>query len=151
MGGSSEITIRKNEDEVKMVIGSDIIIKNGEEIYLDCSPFIEDGRTLVPVRALSEALGASVAWLESGWGEMVTVSTFDLTTDEAIKIMEEEYPSDAIEFLVAGFFDLNAVNAEGLYYVVLRHVKGVPDDYEPDPWSIFGVRVTDGEVIGIAG
>lgn len=29
---------------------------------LDVAPFITDGRTLVPVRAISEALGAEVGW-----------------------------------------------------------------------------------------
>ena len=29
---------------------------------LDVAPFITNGRTLVPVRAISEALGATVGW-----------------------------------------------------------------------------------------
>ena len=32
-------------------------------ITLDAAPFIEDNRTLVPVRAISEALGAEVDWV----------------------------------------------------------------------------------------
>ncbi len=39
-------------------------IAKGEikRIELDVAPFIQDGRTLVPVRAISEALGAEVGW-----------------------------------------------------------------------------------------
>ena len=35
---------------------------NGTEMTFDIAPFIEDGRTLVPMRALFEAVGASVTW-----------------------------------------------------------------------------------------
>lgn len=35
---------------------------NGNQLYFDVPPIIEDGRTLVPLRAIGEALGAEVAW-----------------------------------------------------------------------------------------
>lgn len=40
------------------------LIVDGREIATDVAPIIEDGRTLVPVRAVSEALDAQVAWQE---------------------------------------------------------------------------------------
>lgn len=38
------------------------VIVNGRSIQFDVQPVIENGRTLVPVRAIFEALGAEVAW-----------------------------------------------------------------------------------------
>lgn len=38
------------------------IIVNGAEIEFDVSPFIENGRTMVPLRAICEAMGAKVSW-----------------------------------------------------------------------------------------
>jgi hypothetical protein len=38
------------------------IIVNGEKVQLDQPPIIEDGRTLVPFRAVLEKMGASVDW-----------------------------------------------------------------------------------------
>jgi hypothetical protein len=35
---------------------------NGLSRRLDAAPFIKDGRTLLPIRALIEALGGSVQW-----------------------------------------------------------------------------------------
>lgn len=35
---------------------------NGETLQFDIPPTVENGRTLVPMRAISEALGASVIW-----------------------------------------------------------------------------------------
>ena len=38
------------------------VLLNGEKIVFDTSPIIEDGRTLVPMRAIFEAMGAKVDW-----------------------------------------------------------------------------------------
>jgi uncharacterized membrane protein len=35
---------------------------NGKQISFDVQPFIRDGRTIVPARAIAEALGAQVVW-----------------------------------------------------------------------------------------
>lgn len=35
---------------------------NGEEIYFDQPPIIQNGRTLVPMRAIFEAMGCDVVW-----------------------------------------------------------------------------------------
>ena len=37
---------------------------NGEQMTFDVNPFIESDRTLVPMRAIFEAVGASVSWDE---------------------------------------------------------------------------------------
>jgi Copper amine oxidase N-terminal domain/Cysteine-rich secretory protein family/Viral BACON domain len=47
---------------VELWIGSDIMRVNGETIRLDAPPTIVSGRTVVPVRAISEAFGAKVSW-----------------------------------------------------------------------------------------
>lgn len=39
------------------------IVVNGKELHSDVPPFIQDGATYLPARALSEALGAKVFWL----------------------------------------------------------------------------------------
>ena len=40
------------------------IVFNGRNIHTDAKPFINNGRTLVPVRVIAENLGAQVEWLE---------------------------------------------------------------------------------------
>ena len=37
---------------------------NGNKLNFDQQPIIKDGRTLVPLRAIFEALGAEVLWIE---------------------------------------------------------------------------------------
>ena len=52
----------KNDTEVKIVIGEAALYKNGERIELDTAAEIVNDRTMVPVRAISEAFGAKVDW-----------------------------------------------------------------------------------------
>lgn len=52
----------KNDIEISLQIGSNILYKNGEEITIDTAAKIENSRTLIPLRAVSEALGCDVGW-----------------------------------------------------------------------------------------
>lgn len=52
----------KKENKGITVMPVDSIIAKGKLIKFDLPPVIKDGRTLIPVRALSEAFGATVAW-----------------------------------------------------------------------------------------
>ena len=47
---------------VSVTIGESALKRNGESIALDSPAVIVDGRTLVPVRAISEAFGCGVEW-----------------------------------------------------------------------------------------
>ncbi len=40
----------------------DVSTQENKNITLDVAPLIKDGRTLIPLRAVSEALGANVDW-----------------------------------------------------------------------------------------
>lgn len=48
--------------EIKLKIGSKVAYINNEPIELDVPPKIENGRTLVPIRFISENLGYDVEW-----------------------------------------------------------------------------------------
>jgi len=52
----------KKENKGITVLPVDSIIVKGKGIKFDTPPVIKDGRTLIPVRALTEAFGATVAW-----------------------------------------------------------------------------------------
>jgi len=68
-----ELTIVEDgKGTVELWIGSDIMRVNGQTVRLDAPPQIIDGRTLVPVRVISEAFGANVGW--EGEERKVTVA-----------------------------------------------------------------------------
>lgn len=56
------VTAIRSGVTIKITIGSNYMYKNGESIILDVPAMIVNDRTLVPVRAVSEALGCIVEW-----------------------------------------------------------------------------------------
>ncbi len=48
-----------------MIIGSTTFVANGKVVTSDVAPFVKDGRTFLPIRALGEALGAEVSFDEA--------------------------------------------------------------------------------------
>ena len=56
------VDIRLGENEIRLVVGESEAIVNGQVVAFDTSTVIIQGRTFVPLRFISEALGASVNW-----------------------------------------------------------------------------------------
>ena len=59
---SKTIDITFRSDKITMQIGKKTAVVNGKEVALDVAPFIVNGRTLVPIRFISETFGAEVIW-----------------------------------------------------------------------------------------
>jgi|GEM_PF-3077078 len=67
--GREDIAMINIEDEIATLPGSDLdsasginIMINGRLLPTDVSPIMEQGRVLIPVRAVGEALGVNVGW-----------------------------------------------------------------------------------------
>ncbi|MCD7854464.1 MAG: copper amine oxidase N-terminal domain-containing protein [Clostridiales bacterium] len=67
-----EITIIRGEAEIRLAIGSAEIQINGTQSEIDTAPFIQNSRTYVPIRFISEAMGLNVDWIETE--KTVTIS-----------------------------------------------------------------------------
>ncbi len=61
---TSTVTGTRGATTVSMVIGSRNAIINGRPQTLDVAPVVMNGRTLVPLRFVSETLGSTVNWVE---------------------------------------------------------------------------------------
>lgn len=59
------VLAKKRTNTISLTIGSDELYKNGTSTRLDVPAKVLNDRTLVPVRAVSEALDAQVTWDES--------------------------------------------------------------------------------------
>lgn len=95
---------------------------NGREIVPDVAPRLIDGRTMVPVRALAEALGARVTW--DGATSTVSVTLPELAelqhqkevTEQALeKVVAPRTPEEAASLWAEGVKQRNGV----LQYVVM--------------------------------
>jgi Copper amine oxidase N-terminal domain len=61
--GSKSVTASKPGSQVQVTLGKNEVIINGESRPLDVPPMMYKGVLLVPVRVISEALGAYVQWV----------------------------------------------------------------------------------------
>lgn len=63
-GDTNQVSYNDGQCSVIMEIGSKIAFVNGETIEIPTAPVIKNGRTMVPVRFISEQFGAYVDWNE---------------------------------------------------------------------------------------
>ena len=73
------VTAVKDSDVIKVTIGKKSVDKNGEIMEIDAAPVIKDGRTLGPVRFISESLGYNVRWDDK-------TSTVYITSGENLEV-----------------------------------------------------------------
>lgn len=59
---SRSIEVRSGNTYLFLIIGNSGALVNEKLITLNAAPYIENGRTYVPIRFVSEALGADVKW-----------------------------------------------------------------------------------------
>lgn len=102
--GHAPATIRGVNITIVLQIDSPIMYKNGGKIELDTSAKIIGDRTLVPVRAVTEAFDCDVNWEENS-------KTVDITYNENI---EKEWVSRAVDSLSRPI--LGVKTAEPVYY-----------------------------------
>jgi|GEM_PF-1759823 len=87
---------------------------NGEYIDFDQPPVIIDGRTLVPIRAVCEKLGADVYWYEPDQGVMIVKNEIKLTL-----FHDGNYISKMVVSSFAGFLERLEQN-EGSYITAIN-------------------------------
>lgn len=94
-GATQTVVARKSDTVIKITVGGQAE-KNGIPVPIDVSATIKDGRTLVPLRFVSEALGCQVAW--DGSTSIVNISRSDNPTQPNKDVLEQQkiYPNDDV-------------------------------------------------------
>lgn len=59
------VTIFKGDATIKVVIGEMSFMKNGVSVPMDTNAVIMNGRTMLPLRAIGQAMGATIVWDEA--------------------------------------------------------------------------------------
>ncbi|MGH3578872.1 MAG: copper amine oxidase N-terminal domain-containing protein, partial [Mycobacterium sp.] len=62
--GTQTVDVTKPGSDVKVTVGKPEVIINGEARPLDVPPELYHGSVLVPIRVISEGMGAYVQWLQ---------------------------------------------------------------------------------------
>ncbi|KNY30165.1 stalk domain-containing protein [Pseudobacteroides cellulosolvens] len=96
------------EEKIKIVI-------NNNQLKIDVDPYVENGRTLVPMRAVFESLGATVSWD----GESRTVTGIKGSTTVVLKIdVVQAYVNSEVKVL-----DVPAQIKDGRTFVPIRFIS----------------------------
>jgi len=66
------VTLIREDMNISFVLGNNTAIVNGRQVKLDVPAYAENGRTYIPLRFVSEEMGAEVAW--DGDKRLVTVT-----------------------------------------------------------------------------
>lgn len=87
-GVAGRVTIRLGERYMEMTIGSAEAIANGGPVTLDQPPIIWKDRTMVPLRVLAEAFGATVTWVPESFRVYVTLHGVTCRSDYCMRLWE---------------------------------------------------------------
>ena len=85
--------------ELKMTLDKTDYTINGAKKTMDVAPIIRNSRTMLPVRYVAEALGATIAW--DGATSTATLTTAD--TEVSPIVGSEKQSEDVVKFLLKEF------------------------------------------------
>ena len=157
-GSTRTVTVEQGRNKISLVVGKSEYTVNSKKMEMDTSVIIVEDRTFVPIRFVSEALGADVDWNASirtvyitTGGTVATPSpeegnvkyydgiAFNDVTDV------DEYGRMTIEksqeFLLKMANQLSFVKENGKYYIVGEYPE-IPEEFE---WSLgIGINLKSG-------
>ncbi|RXT15424.1 stalk domain-containing protein [Ammoniphilus sp. CFH 90114] len=93
----------KDNVTIQLKIGSTYALKNYQQIPLDVPAFVQTGRTVVPLRVVSESFGADVIWEKSTKTVYITSPQEKIESDPSIAILTME---DAVKSAEAHSYDM---------------------------------------------
>lgn len=113
------VTITLNDTRIEQKIGKTVAIVNNHEVTFDVPAVIKNDRTMVPVRFVSEALGANVIWEESTRTVIITTKKIDpistpITPTPVIKttVSEQYDPSKWVRVSENGEYTELSINID---------------------------------------
>lgn len=98
-GATRSITVTKDSTVIRCSVGSAAFTVNGTTRYSDAAPEIRDGRTMLPIRPIAEALGGSLEW--DGYTASVTIDT--PAADAPAPTLPNDIPSE-VRWLVEKYY-----------------------------------------------
>jgi len=115
-GKTQTITAIKDNKTVIMQVGSKTMSVSGKTLIMDVAPTIIDSRTLIPVRAVSESLNATIEWNDNL--KKILIFDWDNITKSVIGYHKCSVIPDFGEYVGLDCNEVSeSVNLEDYYYV----------------------------------
>ncbi len=89
---TSEVTIKKDDKTIVLTLGKQEALVNGEVVNLDVAPEEFNGRTMIPLRFVSEILGMDVDYVMST-SQVIISDEEPVMTINGVKITKDDYKS----------------------------------------------------------
>lgn len=146
-GVNQSIVIEYNDKKIEMVVG-DIKGKiNGSEVLFELGPQLVGDRTVVPLRFISETLGAQVEW--DGKSNTITITTLvdSDNKEKPVEVVQEEIkefqgqpfkPSDLPTKAGYDIYRPNELNGGKIQYVTVQELPIKLGNY-----IIYDLEITD--------
>lgn len=96
------------------------VIVNGQYLNTDQPPEIQDGRTMVPLRAIFEALGAQVEY----FADTRTVSGYDPQTNRIMSLVLDQKTLFCADYTLFQVYEANPTSQAAINFV-LSHTKEI--------------------------
>lgn len=78
---AKQVTVTGKENRLLLTIHKTTALKNGKAVKLNTAPFIHDGKTMIPLRFVTETMGGAVTWNPSTQTAFITKASSYLTSD----------------------------------------------------------------------
>jgi len=135
-----DIEAVRGQTVVKLTIGADTATVDGKSVTLAQKSVVINGRTLVPLRFVSEALGALVDF-KDGVVTVVTSRGSTLTYDVTLEFPGDRYPETAAHIKAAiakGESSVCTIDRDGADANRDDALSGIPtkDGYDRDEWPM---------------
>ena len=99
-GAAQAVTLRRGDKTVILVIGNDFARVNGKRVEFGTKAQIAGGRTMVPLRFISETFGAGVDWDGAARTVYITTGTDKPPPPAARKLLTLYFPDEGGQYLV---------------------------------------------------
>ncbi len=88
--GDQAVDVSNTDQYVRLWLGQEQAIVNGEVVNLEKAPFAEAGRTFIPIRFLSESLGMDVNWIQTTRSVMIASNAEVVAPKSVVEYTEED-------------------------------------------------------------
>ncbi|TFB24466.1 trypsin-like serine protease [Filobacillus milosensis] len=140
------VTGEKGDISVQLTLGNKKALVNGQAVELHVPAKVLNGRTLVPLRFISESLGAKVGWdqetktvtIKSGDAVVTPAPKKKLTTSELVKKVDEQVVTVETDIT----YGSGVIVGDGLILTNAHVLEGYTNGY---------VGFTNGAKVGITG
>ena len=120
-------TLRRDAAVITHQITTNVLNVNGEDRTFDVPSIIQDARTLVPVRMITEAAGAEITWIHE-------TNTAAITTRPDMRVAEGERPAVQHFVFLGGVTEDNELIVDMFLRNTNRHHPiSLSPIYEADP------------------